>query len=82
LLAQAGGELLDVVGTTVTLMANSPALSPPPVEDEVVPDTTCTVQVLDVALNPAPVRVTVVEVESELASLVTGVDPDRMLVIV
>ena len=67
-------------GSTVMLMANSPALSGPPLE-EVVPDTTSTVHWAFLAVKVDPVRVTVVDVATRRAP-VTGVVPDCTLLMV
>jgi hypothetical protein len=74
-----GGD--DVTGTTVMLMANSPALSGPLLAEDVVPDTTSTVHWEFLAVNVEPVSVTVVDGEGFEAP-VSGVDPDWTLLMV
>lgn len=75
--SQVDEVVIEDVGTAVTLMANSPALSPPSVGDVVLPDATSSVHCASWATKTVPDTVTVVEVEPVPAA-VRGADPVSM----
>ncbi len=74
----------DEVGRTVMLMANSPGLRVPPVDEVVLPDTTSTVQWAFFAVNTEPVTVTVVDVAFGFVPVPPGIgdESDTALVTV
>lgn len=55
--------VVDEAGTTVMLTPNSPAFSSELTAEELLPISTWTVQLAFLAVNVAPVKVTVVDVE-------------------